>query len=52
MSAEKTLFRDTFLPFSRPAIGDAEIAELVDSLRSGRIVQPFDFLAVAVRAED
>ena len=30
----------------------AERAELVDSLRSGRIVQPFDFLAVAVRAED
>jgi dTDP-4-amino-4,6-dideoxygalactose transaminase len=37
MSADKTLFRDTFLPFSRPAIGDAEIAELVDSLRSGWI---------------
>ena len=37
MSAEKTLFRDTFLPFSRPSIGDAEIAELVDSLRSGWI---------------
>ena len=37
MSAEKTLFRDTFLPFSRPAIGDAEIAELLDSLRSGWI---------------
>jgi dTDP-4-amino-4,6-dideoxygalactose transaminase len=37
MSAEKTLIRDTFLPFSRPAIGDAEIAELVDSLRSGWI---------------
>jgi len=37
MSAEKTLFRDTFLPFSRPSIGEAEIAELVDSLRSGWI---------------
>jgi len=37
MSAEKTLIRDTFLPFSRPAIGEAEIAELVDSLRSGWI---------------
>ena len=30
----------------------AERADLVDSLRTGRIVQPFDFLAVAARAED
>ena len=37
MSAEKTLIRDSFLPFSRPSIGDAEIAELVESLRSGWI---------------
>jgi dTDP-4-amino-4,6-dideoxygalactose transaminase len=29
--------RDTFLPFARPFIGDEEIAELVDSLRSGWI---------------
>ena len=29
--------RDTFLPFSRPSIGEEEIGELVDSLRSGWI---------------
>ena len=29
--------RDTFLPFARPAIGEEEIAELVDTLRSGWI---------------
>jgi len=29
--------RTSFLPFSRPTIGDAEIAEVVDSLRSGWI---------------
>ncbi|MBK7704112.1 MAG: DegT/DnrJ/EryC1/StrS aminotransferase family protein [bacterium] len=29
--------RDTFLPFSPPYIGDEEIAEVVDSLRSGWI---------------
>ena len=29
--------RDTFLPFSTPTIGDAEISEVVDSLRSGWI---------------
>ena len=29
--------RPTFLPFSRPAIGEEEIAEVVDSLRSGWI---------------
>jgi dTDP-4-amino-4,6-dideoxygalactose transaminase len=29
--------RETFLPFSPPFIGDAEIAEVVDSLRSGWI---------------
>jgi len=27
--------RDTFLPFARPSIGEGEIAEVVDSLRSG-----------------
>jgi dTDP-4-amino-4,6-dideoxygalactose transaminase len=27
--------RETFLPFARPAIGEEEIAELVDTLRSG-----------------
>jgi dTDP-4-amino-4,6-dideoxygalactose transaminase len=37
MSTAHALMRDTFLPFSRPAIGDAEIAELIDSLRSGWI---------------
>ncbi len=37
MSADKTLIRDTFLPFSRPSIGEAEIAELVESLQSGWI---------------
>jgi len=29
--------RETFLPFSRPTIGEDEIAEVVDSLRSGWI---------------
>src|SRR5215467_10473839 len=29
--------RDTFLPFARPSIGEAEIAEVVDTLRSGWI---------------
>ncbi len=29
--------RDTFLPFAKPSIGDEEIAELTDSLRSGWI---------------
>jgi len=29
--------RDTFLPFSLPTIGEEEIAEVVDSLRSGWI---------------
>ncbi len=29
--------RSTFLPFARPAIGDDEIAEVVDTLRSGWI---------------
>ena len=37
MSADKTLIRETFLPFSRPGIGEEEIAELLDSLRSGWI---------------
>ena len=37
MSADKTLIRDTFLPFSRPLLGEEEIAELVESLRSGWI---------------
>ena len=29
--------RDTFLPFAKPSLGDEEISELVDSLRSGWI---------------
>ena len=29
--------RDTFLPFAKPSLGEEEIAELVDSLRSGWI---------------
>lgn len=29
--------RDTFLPFAKPSLGDEEIAELVDSLKSGWI---------------
>jgi dTDP-4-amino-4,6-dideoxygalactose transaminase len=29
--------RDTFLPFAKPSIGEAEIAEVADSLRSGWI---------------
>jgi dTDP-4-amino-4,6-dideoxygalactose transaminase len=29
--------RNTFLPFARPALGDEEIAEVVDTLRSGWI---------------
>ena len=29
--------RDTFLPFSPPFVGEEEIAEVVDSLRSGWI---------------
>lgn len=29
--------RETFLPFARPAVGDEEIAELLDSIRSGWI---------------
>jgi len=29
--------RETFLPFARPSIGEAEIAEVADSLRSGWI---------------
>jgi dTDP-4-amino-4,6-dideoxygalactose transaminase len=29
--------RDSFLPFSRPSLGEEEIAEVVDSLRSGWI---------------
>ena len=33
----KTTMRDTFLPFSPPFIGEEEIAEVVDSLRSGWI---------------
>ncbi|HEX5438089.1 MAG TPA: DegT/DnrJ/EryC1/StrS family aminotransferase [Gemmatimonadaceae bacterium] len=32
-----TRVRDTFLPFSRPTIGPAEIAEVLDSLESGWI---------------
>lgn len=33
----KTALRPTFLPFSRPTIGEEEINEVVDSLRSGWI---------------
>lgn len=29
--------RDTFLPFARPAVGDDEINEIIDSIRSGWI---------------
>src|SRR5438128_6678368 len=29
------LIRETFLPFALPSIGEAEIAEVVDTLRSG-----------------
>ncbi|HKA37710.1 MAG TPA: DegT/DnrJ/EryC1/StrS family aminotransferase, partial [Thermoanaerobaculia bacterium] len=29
--------RSTFLPFARPALGEEEIAEVVDTLRSGWI---------------
>ena len=29
--------RDTFLPFAKPSLGDEEISELVDSIRSGWI---------------
>ena len=48
--------RDTFLIFGSPMIGDAEIAEVVDSMRSGWIgtgpkVQSFErMLADYVRA--
>lgn len=39
MSSPQSRFvpRQDFLPFSRPTIGEAEIAEVVDSLRSGWI---------------
>lgn len=33
--------RDTFLPFSPPLIGDEEIAEVIDTLRSDRITTGF-----------
>ena len=29
--------RETFLPFARPSLGEAEIAEVADTLRSGWI---------------
>jgi dTDP-4-amino-4,6-dideoxygalactose transaminase len=35
MTQSATLARTEFLPFARPDIGDAEIAEVVDTLRSG-----------------
>lgn len=35
MTAPHPLIRDSFLPFSRPTIGEEEIAELLDSIRSG-----------------
>jgi len=37
MTTDSSRVRDTFLPFSRPSIGDAEIAELLDTLHSGWI---------------
>lgn len=35
MSTPTPAIRETFLPFSQPSIGEEEIAEVVDSLRSG-----------------
>src|SRR5262245_31387266 len=35
MSRHSDSQRDEFLPFALPSIGDEEIAEVVDSLRSG-----------------
>ncbi len=35
MTRDQSVVRDTFLPFSRPDLGEGEIAELLDSLRSG-----------------
>src|SRR5438067_1211766 len=32
-----TSMRETFLPFSRPAVGQEEIDEIIDSIRSGWI---------------
>jgi dTDP-4-amino-4,6-dideoxygalactose transaminase len=37
MTANEIAMRDTFLPFSRPSIGEEEIAELLDSIQSGWI---------------
>src|SRR2546422_3748797 len=37
MKQSDARIREDFLVFGRPAIGDAEIAEVVDSLRSGWI---------------
>ncbi|HEU4642426.1 MAG TPA: DegT/DnrJ/EryC1/StrS aminotransferase family protein [Gemmatimonadaceae bacterium] len=37
MSSNPIAIRDSFLPFSRPTIGEEEIAELLDSLESGWI---------------
>lgn len=37
MTTNPTRTRDRFLPFSRPTIGEAEIAELLDSIESGWI---------------
>lgn len=35
MTLSRPAGRDTFLPFARPALGEEEIAEVVDTLRSG-----------------
>jgi dTDP-4-amino-4,6-dideoxygalactose transaminase len=37
MTPDVTPMREAFLPFSRPTIGEEEIAELLDSIRSGWI---------------
>jgi dTDP-4-amino-4,6-dideoxygalactose transaminase len=37
MTGHEAAMRDSFLPFSRPTIGDDEITELIDSLKSGWI---------------
>lgn len=37
MSRQPAAIRESFLPFSRPTIGDEEIAEVVDTIRSGWI---------------
>lgn len=37
MTCHESVMRDSFLPFSRPTIGEEEIAELLDSINSGWI---------------